>query len=207
MIILTSDGLSSSNLIDRVKKVIENKQFKRAYIIVTADNEYKHMNWHLSRLKNELEQCQLEVFLFDFDTDENYLLDEADVILINGGNPFYLLDRMRKNNMKDYLTTFIESGKLLIGMSAGSFVLQKNINLVNMYSKEMNIVGLNDLDAMDLVEIEILPHYSRYITKFLNFEEICEQYEKDNLLSVLRLDDGDGVIVSGDEVEVIRKMQ
>lgn len=204
MIILTSNGLSSPVLIDIVKQDVQEKNYKKAYIIVTADHEYKQHNWHVERLRNELKSCNLTVELFDFDQDKPAVLNDADVIEINGGNPFYLLDRLKKNDMMQYFYDFAAQGKLLIGMSAGSFVLQKNIELVSIYSKDMNFLSVSDLTGMNLVSFEILPHYSRFINRFEQFEEKCKAYEAENNVSVIRLNDGEAVVAYESGYDIIR---
>lgn len=203
MIILTSNGLSNENLLNVVKKEVRKRQLNKAFIIVTADNEYKHNNWHVERLKNELLTCGLNIQLFDLDTDSVTLLKEADVVEFIGGNPFYLLDRLRKYKMQSILHNLHLNNKIIIGMSAGSFVLQNNLNLVNEYSNEMNFLNLMDLNAMALVNIEVLPHYSKYMKRFENFEERCLLYEKNNNIKVIRLNDGDGILYETDSYTVI----
>lgn len=165
MIILTSNGLSSAVLIEKTKEILNGA--KKAVIITTA-SEYKANDRHIPGLKAELEQLNLSVELFDFDIDniENLLL--YDVIMINGGNPFYLLKAMRKSKCENVIKE-ISAQKILIGISADSVVLQKNIELINRYSPEINNVGLTDLTGFSLTDIELLPHYSRFINKYENF--------------------------------------
>ena len=206
MIVLTSNGLSSDQLLRRISSEVQKHGFQKGIIIVTADDQYKHRNWNVERISQELMTCGLDVELFDFDTDDAARLVDADVIEINGGNPFYLLDRMRKANIRPFLEDFVSRKKLLIGISAGSFVLQKNIELVNQYSSEMNIVGFVDLAAMDLVAVEILPHYDSMISKFDRFEERCLLYEQSTGSKVIRLNNGEAVIING-QIDVIRRIQ
>ena len=62
MIILTSNGLSSNKLIDKVKAHIK---IGKAALVVTADNEYKEKNYHVERLTKELKLVGLSVENFD----------------------------------------------------------------------------------------------------------------------------------------------
>ena len=64
-------------------------------------------------------------------------------------------------------------------------------------------MGLTDLKALALTDVQVLPHYSKYLKKFDNFEGVCRSYEQDNACSVVRLNDGEGVIV-GETVREIR---
>lgn len=194
MLVLTSNSLSNDELFNKVKRRVLEKNFRNAVLVVTADNMYKEKNWNVARLKAELESMGLIVRLFDFDSDNVEILKDADVIEFNGGNPFYLLDRLNKAEIKGFLNEFVKS-KIIIGMSAGSLVLQKTINLVNEFSSDMNFVGLKTLEAMDLVDIEILPHYNSLNRKFENVEEICQTYSDKHSVEIIKLNDGEGITV------------
>lgn len=194
MILLTSDGLSSDKLVKVVKDEVDLRSFKSAVIITTADHEYKGHNWNVNRLTDELNACGLMVDLFDFDEDDVKKLDNYEVILINGGNPFYLLDRLNKYLPTNYFQDFVANNKILIGYSAGSVVLQKNIVLLSKYAVMTNFINLEDLRGLNLVDVEILPHYAKFSNIFNNFKEICIEYEQANSLNVIKLNDGMGVL-------------
>lgn len=96
MLILTSNGLSSDNLIKRMTEYCSS--LSKAVIVTTASVGYKENDWHIPRLIEELKTLGLSVEYFDFDFQDPKLLLNYDVIEINGGNPFYLLKSMRKTN-------------------------------------------------------------------------------------------------------------
>ncbi len=201
MVILTSNGLSSQQLIDETKKYIKN-DMKTAAMITTA-SEYKEKDHNVPRLTSELEALGLLVEYFDIDNKPAALLINYDVILILGGNPFYLLKRFREENCKQIFEE-IKDHKLIIGISAGTFVLQDSINLVAQYSPEMNQgINLTDLKGLGLVNIEVLPHYSRYLSRFERFEERAQEYELAYRCKIVRLNDGQGIFVFDDNVYVV----
>ncbi len=200
MIILTSNGLSSIKLLNELRKYIKSG---KAALVVTADNEYKEKNYHVERLKKELESLDLEVEIFDFDKQTPSELLDYDVVELIGGNPYYLLDSIRKNGFSVALKYFAEN-KCLIGCSAGALVLTPTLNLIDIYSSEMNIVNLKDLTACNLTDIQILPHYSKFIKRYDRFEERCLRYEKENNCKVIRLNDGEAVIKDGENTVIIK---
>lgn len=197
MLVLCSNGLSSNKLLSFVKERVVD--CKTAALVVTADNEYKEKNYHVQRCIKELESLNLMVDTFDLDKQSPELLLNYDVLEFIGGNPFYLLHAIRQSNATDILKDFAEK-KILIGWSAAAFVFGPTLELVNGYSPEMNFVGLTDLNALALTKVEVLPHYNKFITRFEQFEEKCSAYEKEHNTIVIRLNDGDGVIVDGEEV-------
>ena len=196
MIILTSNGLSSDGLINEIRKFVSPSM--RAVIITTASVGYKEKDWHIPRLTSELDRIGLPTDYLDIEFESLKLLEKYDLVEINGGNPFFLLQQLRLQRAKEVLSKFAEK-KILIGISAGSIVLQKNIKLIAQYSPEMNdAVHLEDLNGLDLTDYEILPHYHRFSSKFEKFEEKARAYEKDNNCSVIRLNDGEGFFICGE---------
>lgn len=192
MLVLCSNGLSSANLLDYIDAKLTNR--KKAALVVTADHEYKAQNYHVPRCIKELESLNLRVDIFDLDVQPVSQLLDYDVIEFIGGNPFYLLHRLQAQNAADVLQR-LASEKVLIGWSAAAFVFGPTLELVNMYSPEMNLWGLTDLTALGLTDIQVLPHYQKFISKFAQFEEKCRSYENLHHVNVIRLNDGDGVFI------------
>ena len=198
MLILTSNGLSSEALINETRKFI--KDMEKAVIITTASVGYKEKDWHIPRLTDELTQLGLTVDYFDFDSQSAQNLLAYDVVEILGGNPFYLLKHLQREENSTVIQK-IANEKILIGISAGTLVLQKDIRLVAQFSPEMNEeVGLKDLSGLALTDLEILPHYHRYMTRFKNLEEKAQLYEQANNISIIRLDDGEGIFINGAQI-------
>ncbi len=197
MLVLCSNGLSGEKLLKCVGDRV--KQSKTAALVVTADNEYKEKNYHVERCTKELESIGLEVTIFDLDKQQAESLLSADVVEFIGGNPFYLLNSIRKHRTEEILRK-IATEKVLIGWSAAAFVFGPTLELVNLYSPEMNFLGLTDLQGLSLTEIEVLPHYSKMQSRFEKFEEICCMYEEKQKKKVFRINDGEGIVIDGEEV-------
>lgn len=195
MLILCSNGLSSQKILSLIKESVG--QCKTAALVVTADNEYKEANYHVSRCMSELEALNLNVDIFDLDKQPADLLLNYDVVEFIGGNPYYLLHSIRENGATEILKN-IATNKVLIGWSAAAFVFSPTLELVNCYSPQMNFLGLTDLSGLSLTKIQVLPHYSKFLLKFKQFEEICCAYEKEHSVSVIRINDGEGVFIDED---------
>lgn len=195
MIMLTSDGLSSEKILDILKERKKYIPFSTAVIITTASFPYKEKDYHIPRITAELESLGLTVDYFDFDTDKPEKLLDYDVVEINGGNPFYLLKAIKTAKAEEILKK-ISMEKILIGISAGALVLQRNIDFIASLTPEMNDeVGLTDLTGVDLISyFEIFPHYSRYLNRFEGLEDKIKEHEKANNCEVYRRDDGEAVI-------------
>ncbi len=201
MILLTSNGLSSQNLLNCVSEYSTN--MRSAVMVTTASVGYKERDRNIPRLSEELDYLGLSVDFFDFDTDEPCKLLQYDLVEIIGGNPFYLLNSIR-NSKSVKILNLVSKEKFLVGISAGSLVLQQNIDLIAEYSPEMNEeVGLRDFTGLGIVNIEILPHYHRFLNVFERFEERARYYEIKNNQSVIRIDDGQGVLVEKEKYHIV----
>lgn len=200
MLILCSDGLTSGRLLETVRTFAGGG---RAALVVTADNEYKEKNYHVPRCTDELRALGLDVDLFDIDASPAERLLSYDVVEFIGGNPYYLLDSVRRHDAAGVLRELAET-KVLIGWSAAAFVFGPSLGLVDLYSPEMNFIGLEDLTALSLTDISVLPHYSRFIDRFDGFEEKCRRYESEHGCGVIRINDGDGVIIRDGQHNVVR---
>lgn len=195
MLLLCSNGLSSQEILSYTRNKTEG--CKNAVLVVTADNEYKENNYNVQRCVLELEALNLSVDIFDLDKQPADLLLNYDVVEFIGGNPYYLLNSIRENNATEILRN-IAINKVLIGWSAAAFVFSPTLELVNCYSPEMNFLGLTDLNALSLTDIQVLPHYSKFLTRFEQFEEKCCIYEKEHNVNVIRINDGEGVFIDGE---------
>lgn len=201
MLLLTSNGLSSDQLIARMKDIC--CQMTRAAIVTTASDGYKENDWHIPRLTGELQQLGLGVDYFDFDVQRPESLLDYDVVEFIGGNPFYLLDSMRRVGAREILKT-LANERVIIGISAGSIIMQQSIALVAQFSPELNEgINLTDLSGFGLTHIEILPHYSKFLSKFERFEERAQEYEVANNITLIRINDGQGVVAGFDSYEII----
>ena len=200
MLILCSNGLSSEKIMTALQQKF--KELRTSALVITADNEYKENNYHVNRCIEELKSLNLSVDIFDIDFKDPKLLLKYDVVEFIGGNPFYLLNSIRIHKAENVLKQLVKE-KVLIGWSAAAFVFSPSIELVNKYSPELNFLNLKDLNGLSLTNLEILPHYSKFLDRFDSFEEICSTYEKEKNIKVIRLNDGDAILIDGNNVKFI----
>lgn len=200
MLILTSRGLDSQNLIKETKKYIQSNM-KKAAIITTASVGYKENDWHIPRIKSELQSLGLSVECFDIEFQKPEELDMYDVILINGGNPFYLLYHMRRTNCKTVFQKLLDENKIIIGVSAGSIVLGTTCELIFKFDPQMNdIVRLNEFTGLGLTSINLCPHTSRFVERYDNFLKIIDDFQKLKGITITKINDGEAVFVVGEKL-------
>lgn len=201
MLVLCSNGLSSEALLNAVGKRIKARG--KAAVVVTADHEYKEKNYHVNRIIAELASFHLSVDLLDLDQIPAKDLLRYDVVEFIGGNPFYLLHSIREHHAVDVLKTIVDT-RVLIGWSAAAFVFGPTLQLVNRFSPDMNFLGLKDLNGIGLTDIQVLPHYEACLKRFDRLEQTCQAYEREHSVKIIRLYDGDGVLIDGDAIDLCR---
>ncbi len=203
MIFLTSNGLTSEKLQAEFRTATEGKG-KKCAIIPTAMEKDKDRDIWLEETRTELVQFGLESEMFYFGQDENEKLLEYDVIYICGGNVFYLMQMIKQCCAEPVLTQAAKE-KVVVGVSAGSLIMQKDLELIRDLIPRMNKrVKLKDLTALDLTNnIEHLPHKTRYIGIIDAFEKRVKTYERKVGHKVICLEDGQGIIIDGENHRII----
>ena len=201
MLALLSNGITSPALKESMGKYLIGK--KTAAVVVTADNEYKTKNYHIPRVVSELNSYGLETELFDLDSQSPDLLLDYDVVEFIGGNPYYLLNSIRRCDADSVLEQLAKD-KVLIGWSAGALVMTSSIAVIDAFEPQMNFVDLTDLKGLRLADVHIIPHYSKFLHRYEAFEEKLRRYEADNNCTLVRLNDGDGMLFQGGERFMIK---
>ena len=192
MIALLSNGITSEALRNALREYIA--PLSSAAIVVTADNEYKEHNYHVPRVMDELKAYGLSFDTFDLDTQDATELLKYDVVEFIGGNPYYLLNSIRVHNASVLIKQLAEK-KVLLGWSAGALVFTPSIEIVDKLTPEINIGALDDLKGLCLTNTHLIPHYNKFLKRFDKLEDICKAYEQEHNCSIVRLVDGDGIII------------
>ena len=82
-------------------------------------------------------------------------VEEADIIVIGGGNTFHLNYLLQVNGLTDPIRKKVKSGTPFIGWSAGSNVTCPTICTTN----DMPIIEPESFNALNIVPFQINPHY------------------------------------------------
>ncbi|MEH7331910.1 Type 1 glutamine amidotransferase-like domain-containing protein [Neobacillus drentensis] len=200
-LVLLSDFSKKNNLQleERIKELILVKSFKLGYFPSQSDKEKKYF----AAAKKYFRSLDINEFLY-FDVDEEYdetllrELESCDGLYLSGGNTFYFLKNLQKRNLLGKLNEMAINGKLLIGVSAGSLLMSKTIKIAS-YIDE-NFVHLEQLNALNLIEFEFMPHWN---TQKNQLPELLA-YSKQK--TIYTCNDGDGIIITGDHIEFYGKI-
>jgi dipeptidase E len=123
-----------------------------------------------------------------------------DVVFVEGGNTFYLLNEMRKSGFDIVIKELLDKGAVYIGASAGSMILGPDLNHLTTVDHPEIVPDLTDYRCLSLIKSRILPHFGR--DKYASRHEELQKQWGDQILP---LRDNQALIVNGDNMEVVTK--
>ncbi|MBQ2695431.1 Type 1 glutamine amidotransferase-like domain-containing protein [Candidatus Saccharibacteria bacterium] len=183
-----------------INKIIKNEKNvftgKKAVFIPTAGNPYKDKSF-VEEDKKALEQQGMEVI----DIDIKNALNEATIVLVAGGDTFYLMDNMLKSNTGELIKNFIKNGGVYIGSSAGSIICCSTIEGAEEFDDPSLAPNLPNYNGLGVFPDVIIPHAHK--EKY--FERIKRATSKLNKegFSVYPLTDGEVLFYDGTNIEIL----
>ena len=125
-------------------------------------------------------------------------IENADLVIVGGGNTFQLLKESRERGLLAPIVDVVKRGALYIGWSAGSNLACPTIRTTN----DMPIVDPQGFDALGLFPLQINPHFTNALPEG-HQGETREQRIRELLvaapeLTVIGLPEGNWIQVSGE---------
>lgn len=197
MILLTSDGITSPQLEEEIKKALVPIS-RRAALVTTASCRYKEKDHNVPVLSALMRRFGVEPECVDVEFQDATFLLAYDVVILMGGNPFYLRKHLKKWKNSLEVLTELANRHVLIGISAGSMVLGDTMEFAcQIEPGGIEEVGENvDCSGFGIVPLNIMPHYLAYLTAYEQTKEILESYEEETGRKICTINDGDGIIIS-----------
>ncbi len=108
------------------------------------------------RVKNRFKEVGHKIHSIHHATDPIKAVEEAEAIVVGGGNTFQLIKMIQDQGIIDVVRSKVLSGTPYIGWSAGSNVACPSIQTTN----DMPILEPQSFNAFNLVPFQINPHYT-----------------------------------------------
>lgn len=199
ILILASSGqfITAHNVDHFLPKKITD--CKIAYII-TASKKVDDMGYierHRQKM-DELNFSYTEIDIAGKNEDElKKALDGYDIVMVEGGNTFYLLKAVRESGFANVIKEMIEKGVVYVGSSAGSYITCPSIIMATWSNRGFDRCEITDYAAMNLVPFLIKAHYTPD-----NFEMLKEKVN--GLQYPMRvLNDDQAILVRDGEVQLL----
>lgn len=164
-LLLTSAGIKESFREEFLSLLTKYpKDISVSYIITAAYGEEGEKSW-LYSAKEQLEEVGI-VDIEDLDLRgktkaELYaILSTKDIILVNGGNTFFLLKYVKESGFDDVIKDLVDQGKIYIGVSAGSYIACPTIAHAYWKHQDRNDFGITDLTALNFVTFLVIAHFT-----------------------------------------------
>jgi dipeptidase E len=197
-LLLTSAGMRVKDEI--LKLLPKSPEDTRVAHIITASKAEEDTSYLLDDVKI-MEDVGLQVTNMDIEgksEDElRALLEDMDVIYVQGGNSYYLLKYVRESGFDRVVKDLIDEGKLYVGVSAGSIIAGPTIETAGWKEDDRNTVGLENLAGLNLVPFLVYVHYDEMWEDVVHDESVNSEYP------VRILTDGQAFLVQGDEVTLV----
>ena len=198
-LILTSSGsfITANNIDDFLPKKITD--CKIAYIITASKkvNDTNYIDRHRQKM-NELNFSYTEIDIAGKNENElKKTLDGHDIVMVEGGNTFYLLKAVRESGFENIIKELIEKGVVYIGSSAGSYITCPSIIMATWSKQNFNRCGINDYTAMNLVPFLIKAHYTP------DMKAKLEEKTKDLQYPIRVLNDNQAILVCDGKVQLL----
>lgn len=202
-LLLTSNGIKGEivNIFPTLLKKPAS-EYSVAFDITAAYGEEDNPQW-FGKFRDQLYQLGItnieDLDLRNKNPDElDKLLSYKDMLFVNGGNTFFLLDCMRKTGFEKALKKFLSEDKLYVGVSAGGIIVTPNIAIAGVEPGDVNSVGMQDFTGLNIVDFEFSPH----VPDMVSYESV-EEYSKTTPHKIFAVDDYAAVLVQENKVSVI----
>jgi dipeptidase E len=173
----------------------------RAAVVTTAEPKLKERNRNAVLARDTLLAVGVPaVEFFDFDKQPCAGLAAFDLVYLAGGNPFYLLQRVRETGADTVIEDMVEAGRPIIGSSAGALLLGRSLNAVPIFDNSVPDLGCKDTDALRLVPFTVLPHTNRWKARFADYAARFAAAAVLCRSEILEIADDEGLLIDGDTV-------
>lgn len=161
-LLLTSAGIKNQSIANELINLVgkSSSQIKIGFIPTAANVEKGNKNWFINQFNDLNKYGFTWIDIVDISAagvDWKNRLAEVDVILVSGGNTFYLLDQVQKTGFGEWLKKNLNK-KVYLGISAGSIIAAPTIAIAGIDNGDVNIPGIEDLSGLSLVSFEVSPH-------------------------------------------------
>ena len=148
-----------------MEKIIthEGRDFmrKKAIFIPTAGDPYDNKDF-IEADKIALKKYGLDVVEMDVknknEKEIHEMIDEADIVLVAGGDTFYLMEKLKESGADKIIKEFVVRGGIYIGSSAGSIICCPTIEGAEEFDDPNLAPKLDNFDGMGIFGDVIIPH-------------------------------------------------
>jgi len=160
LILTSSAAHTGEHIADSLDKPAS--EYKLLFIDTAAETEKGSKQW-LKNDRDGLVKGGFQIKDFTITGKIKKQVEEAinsvDIVFVNGGNTFYLLDKMRKVGFESLIRDYLKKDGIYASSSAGSIVAGPNIELARELEDLDNYLNSISTKGLDLVNFTMMPHW------------------------------------------------
>lgn len=191
-----------------LNKILANENInfngKKAVFVPTAGDPYDNKDF-VEADRDALIEAGMDVMDLDFKNVDaesiKKILSDAALVLVAGGDTFYLMDRINKSGVGDIIKDYIFRGGIYIGSSAGSIICCPTIEGAMEFDNPNLAPNLKNFDGLGIFNNIIIPHTHKE-KYFERIKRATEKLEKKGF-RVYPLTDDDVLFYNGESVAIL----
>lgn len=177
---------------------------KKAIFIPTAGDPYDNKDF-IEADKITLKKYGIDVSEMDVknknEEEIREMIDGADIVLVAGGDTFYLMEKLKESGADKIIKEFITRGGIYIGSSAGSIICCPTIEGAEDFDDPNLAPKLDNFDGMGIFRDVIIPHTHKE-KYFERVKKATERLESKGY-KVYPLTDDDVLFFDGDSCTIL----
>ena len=207
-LLLTSGGLSNDSIIDSLKDLTKSSfdKLKLAFVPTASNMESGDKWWLLDDLETIRKLKFKSIDLVDISALPRKIwkkrLEEADVLLFEGGNTFHLNYWVHHSGLSKLLPELLKT-RVYVGISAGTIIMTPSLILSSSEKEPLREIGEEVIEkGLAFVDFLVEPHMNNSHFPENTFVQL-EKRSRDIPHTIYALDDNSAVKVNNEKVEVI----
>lgn len=104
-------------------------------------------------------------------------LMDIDVVVMAGGNTFYLLQRIYESGFDQVITRLLDRGVTYIGSSAGSLVAGPEISMISPLDDPARAPGLTTTRGLGIIDTIVFPHWGEDVYRAAYVQAMTLAYD------------------------------
>ena len=158
---IESNGKTNAAIATSLRSLLSKATKHCRALMITHDTSVASIPY-VNEAKLELQELGiLDIDVFDLSHDDpSTIQGKFDLLYMNGGNTFHILEKLRAQNLVEPIKQMVENGTVYFGVSAGSILAGPDISIAGMGSQgDKNDIALENLTAFHFTDLIIFPHY------------------------------------------------
>ena len=134
---------------------------KKAIFVPTAGDPYSNKDF-VEADKIALKKYGLDIVEMDIknknEEEIRKTIVSADIVLVAGGDTFYLMEKLKESRADKIIKEFVERGGIYIGSSAGSIICCPTIEGAEEFDNPNLATKLDNFNGLGIFRNVIIPH-------------------------------------------------